>query len=861
MLWRWRKQPVVVATGAGAVAGQVEYCAASGKYVAAFRGIPYAKPPIGQLRWCPPQPADSWEGVRTCVSYGPEAPQLGADFMRFFEHIVVGHGFGKLKTLALLKGVKYVRPHIAPPQSEDCLYINVRTPVDSLWDPEAAPPRRPLPVLVYIHGGDHHDGAGGSRPYYKPHNLCTIGGVVLVTFNYRLGLFGHFTHPELNEEDAAAGGAGVSGNYSILDQVAALKWVKANIAAFGGDPECVTICGTSAGGESVTYMMVSPLARGLFHRAIAQSPGTATNSLIHLKHPFACFKPSEENGAEFAERAVGAVPGQVARMREMDVAELQQLYLADATAEPQPRQLFYPVVDGVVLPKPPIEAFWAGEQAPVPFLIGFNWDEGSLCFPVTRDRTLLRDHLYPSPVRPVGKEVYGDDAEQLMKLYDPEGGWAKSSPCGLDRHKVTSSASGGRLYLLRAGSEHANGEHHHRAHAQMGVPVYCYTFHVKPPTPGQTVGAFHGAEVPFIFGGKPWFAGGGPKDVALSAAMVDYWAAFARAGNPNLTRRRRPDWPAFDPAARRRIVLDHEIEVRGVRAHACGGGVCVRVRALHDGASVRGAARGGASARVLAAPHLSEYQGLLANARMAHPSDHHLASASASPQPPVPSAPASPLIPPPATQCLPLDRHERFAIMHKHVRAWISEAQERRSSAPPPPLQNLKRCRSLGHMVPDPPAAPPSNLLAVPVAAAAAARDGSASSGGGADALLLPLKAHRRARDHSGGDTASESNSPSPCYAASEGGGGGGGGGGGAAWGRGADDEAAAAAAATAIDPRYAKAVVEACHADAAAEPLFAGAGAWQGAHAGGSKGGGGGSGGDEEAPVELDAVVTMMAA
>ncbi|CAM9696464.1 unnamed protein product, partial [Phaeothamnion confervicola] len=558
----------------GGVRGRLERDPGTGVAVAVFRGIPYAAPPVGELRWKPPQPAEPWDGVRDASRDGPEAPQLGVDFLPFLREVVEKHNFGTVRAKATLHGVRVLRPLLSARNDEDCLYLNVRTPHPQVCYPAAsaaaaraattaakngstalAPLPAPLlPVMIYFHGGDHHDGGGSGRPYYKPNVLPARGGVVLVTFNYRLGILGHMTHPELSAEDRAAGGAGVSGNYSLLDQVAALRWVQRNIATFGGDPGRVTIFGSSAGGEAVTYMMASPLARGLFHRAVAQSPGSTVNSLMLLRHPFACFDAAENNGADFADRVVGPL----ARLRALPATELLRRYRADAEAEPQPRQLFYPVVDGHVLPRPPLEVFWRGEQAPVPFLIGSNRDEGSLCFAVTRSRTLLRDALYPSPVRHgVGHGAYGDGdaaAHALADLYDP--GWRHRGETDslADQQFLTDRVFGVKVHWLAT--------HHNRR----GHPVFCYEFAAVPPLAGQRVGAFHGAEMPFVFGAKPWFAGGGAEDRALSLAMVDYWSAFARYGDPNAApglTARRPHWPRYRGGEHGlRLVLDHRIEPR-----------------------------------------------------------------------------------------------------------------------------------------------------------------------------------------------------------------------------------------------------------------------------------------------------------
>ncbi|CAM9297138.1 unnamed protein product [Chrysoparadoxa australica] len=550
-------QKVSTVIDCGVVKGTLEYCARSGKYVNCFRGIPYAAPPVGALRWRPPQRARPWEGVRVCDKNGPEALQLGADFDAFFETVVRKHGFSSLKMAAMLHGVKVVKPlnEFMSPSGEDCLYINVKIPEGYIGERR----KQRLPVMVYFHGGDHQDGAGANRPYYRPHSLASEGEVVLVTFNYRLGLFGNFTHPELSEEDKRAGGAGVCGNYSFLDQIAALQWVQRNISAFGGDPNMVTICGSSAGGESVLYMMVSPMAHGLFHRCIVQSPGNTVNSLLHLRDPIACFDASEERGETFATKIVGSGPGQVMLLRDIPAATLQAHYFKAAKTVPVPEQLFFPVIDGVVLPCTPMDAFERGLQAKVPLIVGYNADEGSLCFPVTKRRTKIRDELYPSPVRPVAAKVYTRKvSERLLELYDQSGTWGEEGETDshADCQFLGDHVFGQKVYWL-AKHHHATGQH-----------VFCYLFQAAPTSVTQTVGAFHGAEIPYIFGAKPWFGPGCSDDEQLSKAMVEYWSAFVRTGDPNRTHFSLPEWPVFDLEQRRRLVLDHGgPEVQAVDRH------------------------------------------------------------------------------------------------------------------------------------------------------------------------------------------------------------------------------------------------------------------------------------------------------
>ncbi|CAM9550727.1 unnamed protein product, partial [Discosporangium mesarthrocarpum] len=579
-LWNWRKNRIVDVTYAhGTVRGSLTEDPRNHGTVATFKGIPYAEPPVGPLRWRPPRPVKPWSGVRWARRYASDAPQLGVDFLAFLRNVVVKHGFNFLKTKVYINGVRLFRGSVTPRQSEDCLYLNVRTsnpavvgkstgrrvrrrsrwrrrPTEEQSDEEQLTQQGLYPVMVHIHGGDYHDGSGGGRPFHNSNAIPLNGRVVLVTFNYRLGLFGSFTHPELSAEAKSEGRPEISGNYGLLDQIAVLHWVQDNICAFGGDPNNVTIMGGSAGGESVTYMMTSPLSRGLFHRAIAQSPASTPNTLMHLRHPFACFVPSEENGVNFADRLVRPGPGQVSRLRKLPMSELQRCYYDDGTRRPVPRQLFFPVVDGHIVPKPPIDAFAAGEQAPVPMLIGSNKDEGSLCYPVTYHRTDLRDALYPTPVRDAGRQAYGEEvASKLASMYDPS--WYSRGEVGeqgtaADMDYMTDRVFGQKVHWLA------------RYHCQeLGQPTYLYVFTASPPGEAQTVGAFHGAEVPFVFGARPWFAGAA-EDARLASAMSAYWCSFAWAGDPNKTRRPQVHWPEENDSEGRHIVLGHSIEVRPV---------------------------------------------------------------------------------------------------------------------------------------------------------------------------------------------------------------------------------------------------------------------------------------------------------
>ena len=475
--------------------------------VAVFKGIPYAKPPLSDLRWKPPQPVEQWDGVKAVKSFGPMAPQLGMDFKTFMNGLVEGQGWGPMRTL----GTKLLLSLMPMPrQDEDCLYLNIRTPV---LDKEAK-----LPVMFWIHGGAHTDGSGSDIIYNS--NAMVHQGVVVVTINYRLGLIGYFAHPELSGESEK----GVSGNYGTLDQIAALRWVKDNIMAFGGDPDNVTIFGESAGGESVAHMMSSPLARGLFHKAIMQSPATG-GQMIYLKQPFLAHKPLEEAGKAFATRLVGPGDNQ---LKEMRLIPAKALYRT--LRQERDLNTYYPVIDGYVLEKSSFETFFDGEQAIVPLLLGSNSDEGSLLYPISKKplpefgNRVIELGKMPDLLR----EEFGEDADALFYLYP-----------GLEKGKEEAESS------LFGDSVFGSKVRFYAGQAsRSGQQVYLYFFTRTPPSPKQTAGAFHGADIAFVHGRSLPIFPQNEKDLALSKIMIDYWIQFAKAGNPNVSPH--PEWPLFD---------------------------------------------------------------------------------------------------------------------------------------------------------------------------------------------------------------------------------------------------------------------------------------------------------------------------
>ena len=433
--------------------------------VQSFKGVPFAAPPVGPLRWRAPQRPATWEGARSAEGYGAiciQPPSNGDP------------GVGPL------------------PMSEDCLTLNVWTP--------AGRAGAPLPVMVWIHGGGYNNGSG-TAALYDGTNLAKRG-VVVVTINYRLGRLGFFDHPALAAERAPGEPAG---NYGVMDQIAALQWVRDNAAAFGGDPGTVTIFGESAGGAAVTQLMVAPAARGLFHRAVVQSGmGRQRSAELALDRP---GRPA----AQSLGRAWAWGSGLAAEVTADDLRAVPP----EALLNPMPA--FYSdnlIVDGVLLTEDVVEAFAAGRQAAVPLILGANSAEFWW-------------------IRPADAGAYGrtDDAmtgaehDALLVAY--------GGPEGYDQHGVSDLVF------------NEPARHLARLHAGAGHPTYLYRFDVVPASnPEPSGGATHASERPYVFDtlhtvGRPM----GGRDERAAAAMVDYWTSFAAAGDPNGPGQ--PAWPEF----------------------------------------------------------------------------------------------------------------------------------------------------------------------------------------------------------------------------------------------------------------------------------------------------------------------------
>jgi para-nitrobenzyl esterase len=436
-----------------------------------FRGIPYAAPPVGNLRWRPPQTVVPWKGVLVADRFSAACMQLP----RPQDNIGWRDGM--------------------TPISEDCLYLNVWTPAKAVTDR--------LPVMVWIHGGGFREGSGAETAW-APDNIAKKG-VVVVNFNYRLNVFGFFSHPDLTRESEHH----ASGNYAILDQIAALRWVRNNIAQFGGDPNNITIFGQSAGAASVAAHLASPLSKGLFRRAIGQSGGLGGRTSL---------TEAEAAGRKFAE-SLGA--HSIAELRAKSAAEIQN-------AKNLPRG--GTIVDGWVLPEDAESIFEHGKQNDVPLIAGSTADDGPGAGPPVKAAEAAK----------YAKETFGALADEYLKLY-PAGNDAQAKKSSHDVLRDRSLYSAKRWVTLQTKTGKS--------------PVYWYLFTHVPPVPpdakfdGKTpaeVGAYHGADNIYTFDNLrakdwPWKE----LDWKLGYLVSSIWVQFAKTGNPNGPGL--PEWPSYKP--------------------------------------------------------------------------------------------------------------------------------------------------------------------------------------------------------------------------------------------------------------------------------------------------------------------------
>jgi para-nitrobenzyl esterase len=468
--------------------------------IASYQGVPFAAAPVGELRWAPPAAAPTWTEVRAADQFGTRCMQATDTEGGFFERLIDGHGLSAIKSFAIKRVVAAMDP---PPVSEDCLYLNVRTAVTA----------QDAPVMVWVHGGGHQFGSS-DFDYYQADALAEAG-VVLVTINYRLGAFGYMAHPALSADDPR----GVSGNYGTLDQIAALEWVRDNIAAYGGNPDQVTIFGESAGAWSVTELMSSPLANGLFHGAILQS-GASTYHLGQLDGEGVGWPSGHATGEKVA-TALGLENPSADDLRALPAADIQAVITEDMA------EGFHHVRDGVVFPLNVGHAFQTGQINAVPMMAGYNADEGTLFFPTDQQPSVWLEDMAPGPRDALIsklQEAYPSGAEDLVDLY------------GLD----TDFTAGG-TQMMGDDIFGVNIRMAARAAIDTGVPSWTYFFSRVPPSDKQTVGAFHAAEIPFVFGSHEEVLGVSDDDAALTDVMVKYWSNFAKSGNPNGADL--PEWP------------------------------------------------------------------------------------------------------------------------------------------------------------------------------------------------------------------------------------------------------------------------------------------------------------------------------
>lgn len=472
-----QRQPTKVIIDSGVIEGFTD----STREVSIFKGIPYAAPPIGDLRWRAPQPVQPWEGVRRCTSFGASPVQVEP-------------------TPILCWSEEYLIPK--EPISEDCLSVNVWTGATG------ADEKRP--VLVYVYGGGFFTG-GSACPVYDGVAMAKKG-IVYVNFNYRLGKLGFMAHPELSKESENHS----SGNYALMDMIAALQWVKRNISAFGGDPNKVTLAGQSAGAVAVNYLTTSPLAKGLFHQAIAESgssfePGVRDDELYSLHQ-------AEKEGLAFAE-ALNC--RSIAELRTKSATEILKASKGFSS----------PNIDGYIVPESSLRIYQEGKQSDIPVLLGWNLDdlEGGA---VTKEE--FKERL---------NDRFGDMAEAFLKEY----------PAGSDAEATQSLA-----YLIRDEYFGIKAYTWAKVQRETGTSaVFLYHFNRDLPgnSDGRDFGAFHSGEIPYAYDNlhtlnRPW----SEADHELADRMSDYWVNFVKTGNPNGDGL--PTWTPFDPVHEHVMVFD-----------------------------------------------------------------------------------------------------------------------------------------------------------------------------------------------------------------------------------------------------------------------------------------------------------------
>ena len=449
-----------------------------------FRGIPFAAPPVGEYRWRPPQPVTPWEGIRDAIGFGPNCAQAGW-----------GAAPGS----------------IAQGSSEDCLYLNV-------WKPATAKQGSKLPVMVWIHGGAFVGGSGNTSG-----DQLAKQGVILITINYRLGRLGHFAFPALTAEHPEE----PKGSYAFMDQIAALKWVKQNIAAFGGNPDNVTIFGFSAGGVSIHSLMTIPSARGLFHKAVSHSgggrDGVLTGRPINKENASPYYPVSAETiGINFARKhgIEGTDAAALARLRALKVEEIVDG--GQENGQDGARIYSGPILDGKFVTETSGSAYKAGRQARVPLLIGNCSAEIGGAFV---NASNSKEELF---------SMFGELKDEAKSAYDPDGskGFAEVQT-RFNTDKVWAEPA--RFVATSV--------------ALAGDPAYIFLFSYVPASMKQRMpyGPGHGTDISYVFDNlrAPEGASVPPEDKEVARMMSAYWVNFARTGNPN--GKGLPKWPVYSP--------------------------------------------------------------------------------------------------------------------------------------------------------------------------------------------------------------------------------------------------------------------------------------------------------------------------
>jgi para-nitrobenzyl esterase len=454
---------------------------------AAFLGVPYAAPPVGDLRWEPPEPPRSWFGTRKAVQFSPACPQLPAGWLPY------------------------------PVWSEDCLYLNI-------WTPKLSSQVR-LPVIVFFHGGSNRAGYSQLTPLGPA--LSSLG-VVVVTANYRLGPLGFFAYPGLS----AASPQHSSGDYGILDQIQALRWVRENIVNFGGDPHRVTVMGQSSGAFDICLMMASPLARGLFQQAIMESGDCESTLIGDIRAPIhlnGITGTGEGDGARLAaDLGVADEPDAIEKLRAIPAATILK------TWSRHPEIQFDAIVDGRVIPDQPAKVFAAGRQAHIPVVVGSNADEASVFGPGPATISAYWKYL---------RADTGARAEQEFRL------WPAYADAGVPRQ-----------YLKLQNATFAYGAWSMaRATSRIREPAYLYLFAWADAGKRARLGAYHGEELNFLSNSFPrdWVHIDAQK--RFGETLRRYWTNFAKTGQPGGPGL--PAWPTYDPRSNQVLELGPRVQL------------------------------------------------------------------------------------------------------------------------------------------------------------------------------------------------------------------------------------------------------------------------------------------------------------